>query len=376
MFYAAEQEKRLLAELAILRSEKAGEANLCRYKSVSCIRCCLPHIGGDSHREGSEETRLAPHNADSLAHHDKYSDRYLGPGGIVVKFRNFNPLKDPKIEASQYEDSLPDVGKKEMERRFAERRKLFLEFYDPAQPRQSLPRYMDAAQRNEEYRYTPAASAGLISLFLGGTVPKKPLQKGELPECQLLGFVDGKRTVGCMAHPQAETSQGYDGRDHVGFFHHTGCCRNIGCEASEEFKFLSASALKIFDRTINGMSWYQYSRHATSVLVYYLRGYDHLMQKFDQQGLLDALTLERLAVFTNSLFDNWPLKKPDFSEHHSRESDPVLMNNLDILSTSIPLAERILYLALDTGFLQHRFPIQLQHARSHINKRVEAVRSE
>ena len=237
-----------------------------------------------------------------------------------MKFKNFNPLKDPKIEASQYEDSFPDVGREEMEKRFSERRDLFLDIYDREQPRQSLPQYMKAAQRNEGYTYKPEASTGLVSLFLGGSVPTKHLQKGELPECQLLGFVDGKRTVGCMAHPLAETSQGYDGRDQVGFFNHTDCCRNVGCEASKEFKFLSTSAMKIFDKAVDGMSWYEYSRHATSVLVYYLRSYDHILQRLDERELLDTLTLEQLVEFTNALYDEWPMRKPDWSGVISPES--------------------------------------------------------
>ena len=266
--------------------------------------------------EDSEEKRIALFNRSNLAYHLKYSGRYLGPGNIVMKFKNFNPLKDPKIEASQYEDSFPDVGREEMERRFSERRDLFLDIYDREQPRQSLPQYMKAAQRNEGYKYKPAASTGLVSLFLGGSVPTKHLQKGELPECQLLGFVDGKRTVGCMAHPLAETSQGYDGRDQVGFFNHTGCCRSVGCEASKEFKFLSTSAMKIFDKAVDGMSWYEYSRHATSVLVYYLRSYDHILQRLDERELLDTLTLEQLVEFTNALYDEWPMRKPDWSVRH------------------------------------------------------------
>jgi hypothetical protein len=258
-------------------SGKPTDLSLCRYKNVACVRCCLPHIGGDSY--------LSPGG-------------YLGPGGIVMQF---NPLKDPKIEASQYEDSFPDVGREEMERRFEERRTLFLEIYDAANPRQSLPLYMEAAQRNEGYKYKPAASAGPVSMFLGGSVPANHFQRGELPECQLLGFVDGKGTAGCMAHPLAETSHGYDGRDQVGFFNHTGCCARIGCEASKEFKFLSTSALKIFDKAVDGMSWYRYSRHATSVLVYYLRSYDSLLQRLDASGLLDTFTLEKLVEFTNTL---------------------------------------------------------------------------
>ncbi len=369
MVYSAEQAKRILAEQEIMRSGEATDVSLCQYKNVSCVRCCLPHIGGDSHLEGTEEKRIALFKRSTLAYHLKYSGRYLGPCNIVMKFKNFNPLKDPQIEASQYEDSFPDVGREEMEKRFSERRELFLGIYDREQPRQSLPRYMKAAQRNEGYKYKPEASTGLVSLFLGGSVPTKHLQKGELPECQLLGFVDGERTVGCMAHPLAETSHGYDGRDQVGFFNHTDGCRSVGCEASKEFKFLSTSAMKIFDKAVNGMSWYEYSRHATSVLVYYLRGYDHLLQRLDERELLDTLTLEQLVEFTNALYDEWPMRKADGSVRHPR------MNSLDILSTDIPLAERMMYIVLDTWFLPDHFATQLQQARDHVERRIEALRS-
>jgi hypothetical protein len=369
MVYSAEQAKRILAEQEIRRSGKATDVSLCQYKNVSCVRCCLPHIGGDTHLEGTEEQRIALFKRSTLAYHLKYSGRYLGPRNIVMKFKNFNPLKDPQIEASKYEDSFPDVGREEMERRFSERRDLFLRIYDREQPRQSLPLYMQAAQRNEGYKYKPEASTGLVSLFLGGSVPTKHLQKGELPECKLLGFVDGKRTVGCMAHPLAETSHGYDGRDQVGFFNHTGGCRSAGCEGSKEFKFLSPSAIKIFDKAVNGMSWYEYSRHATSVLVYYLRGYDHLLQRLDARELLDALALEQLVEFTNALYDAWPMRKADGSVC------PPGMNSLDILSTDIPLAERMMYLVLDMCFLPDQFATQLQQARDHVERRIEALRS-
>jgi hypothetical protein len=373
MFYSAEQEKRILAEQEIMRSGEATDVRLCQFKNVSCVRCCLPHIGGDSHMEDSEEKRIALFKRSNLAYRLKYSGRYLGPGNIVMKFRNFNPLQDPKIEASQYEDSFPDVGREEMEKRFAERRDLFLDIYNREQPRQSLPQYMEAAQSNEGYKYKSAANTGPVSLFLGGSVPTKHLQKGDLPECQLLGFVDGKRTVGCMAHPLAETSQGYDGRDQVGFFNHTGCCKNVGCEASKEFKLLSTSAMKIFDKAVEGMSWYEYSRHATSVLVYYLRSYDHIAQRLDEREFLNIVTLERLVEFTNTLYDEWPMRKPDWSHHLSFDSDH--MNSLDILSTDTPLAERMMYLALGTRFLQDHFAAQLQQARDHVEKRIEALRN-
>jgi hypothetical protein len=352
MYYSAEQEKRIHEEQEIMRSGKASDVSLCQYKSVSCVRCCLPHIGGDSHVEESRETQ-----SERLP----LVDRYLGPGQIVMKFKNFNPRKDPRIEASQYEDSFPDVGRDEMERRFSERRRLFLEIYDRARPRQSLPQYMAAAQRNEEYKYKPAANAGPVSQYLGGSVPAEPMQKGELPECQLLGFTDAKRSAGCLAHPLAETSQGYDGRDHVGFFHHSGCCRNVGCEASEEFRFLSTSALKVFDKAVEGMSWYNFSRHATSVLVYYLRSYDHLLQKLDEVHLLDAMTLPQLVHFTNTLYDEWPLRKRECLLDVSAR-----MNSIDLLSTDIPLAERMMYIALDTRFLRDHFAAQLLQARARI----------
>jgi len=503
MFYSAEQANRIHAEQKIMHSEEATDVSLCQYKNVSCVRCCLPHIGGDSHMEDSEEQRIALSKRSSLAYHLKYSGRYLGPGNIVMKFKNFNPLKDPQIEASQYEDSFTDVGREEMERRFSKRRGLFLEIYDREQPRQSLPQYMQAAQRNEGYTYKPVARTGPVSLFLGGSVPTKHVQKGDLPECQLLGFVDQGRRVGCMAHPLAETSQGYDGRDQVGFFNHTDGCRSAGCEASREFKFLSTSAMKIFDKAVRRMSWYEYSRHATSVLVYYLRGYDHLLRRLDERECLDTLTLEQLVEFTNRLYDEWPIRKPDWSARHplnairvpgfprsgvelstassldwftgattggeisastestledvrrhreemttkvplrlqstdkgyrftltfpeaerdidvhlrngnqpvlkgtlvqelwraginreeswpgtdrikgkrlllqnlhhclSHDSDP--MSSLDILSTDIPLAERMMYIVLDTWFLQDHFARQLQQARDHVDRRIEAL---
>jgi len=502
MFYSAEQANRIHAEQKIMHSEEATDASLCQYKNVSCVRCCLPHIGGDSHLEDSEEKRIALSKRSCLAYHLKYSGRFLGPDSIVMKFKNFNPLKDPQIEASQYEDSFPDVGREEMERRFSERRKLFLEIYDREQPRQSLTQYMQAAQSNEGYKYKPVASTGPVSLFLGGSVPTKHVQKGDLPECQLLGFVDQQRRVGCMSHPLAETSQGYDGRDQVGFFNHTGGCRSAGCEAGKEFKFLSPSAMKIFDKAVRRMSWYEYSRHATSVLVYYLRAYDHLLRRLDERECLEMLTLEQLVKFTNRLYDEWPIRKPDWSARHplnairipefprsgvelssfsldwfagtktggersastesalgdvrrsreemttdvplrlqstdkgyrftltfpegehnidvhlrngnrpvlkgtlvqelwraginreeswsgtdrikgkrlllqnlhhglSHDSDP--MSSLDILLTDIPLAERMLYIALDTWFLQDHFATQLQQVRDHVDRRIEAL---
>jgi len=120
--------------------------------------------------------------------------------------------------------------------------------------------------------------------------------------------------------------------------------------------------MKVFDKAIEGMSWYEYSRHATSVLVYYLRSYDHLLQKFDELHLLDAMTLPQLVHFTNTLYDDWPLRKRE-----CLLDDSARMNSLDILSTGIPLAERIMYIALDTWFLRENFAAQLQQSRARMN---------
>lgn len=371
MFLSVEEEKKIQEEQAILRSGKAASVSLCQYKNISCVRCCLPHIGGDSHLEDSAQKRLALFNQDKDAYRLRYANRYLGPRNIVMKFKNFNPLKDPKIEASQYEDSFPDVGKEEMERRFSDRRSLFLNIYDRKQPRQSLPRYMKAAQDREGYTYTYEMNTGLASMYFGGSASAQHAQKGALPECHLLGYVDEQRRVGCMAHPLAESSQGYDGRDQVGFFHHSGCCDSVGCEASKEFPYLSSPARQFFDKAIDGMTWYEFSRHATSVLVYYLRAYDFIVQRLDESELLSSLTLGQVVEFTNALYDEWPLRNQGGSVQHppSAIQEPELpMNSLQILLTDIPLAERILYIALNTRFVEARFASQLQQARNHLKK--------
>jgi hypothetical protein len=314
--------------------------------------------------EDSSEERAALFSKNRSAYNRKYANRYLGPRKLFMKFKNFNPLKDPQIEASQYEDAFQDVGREEMEKRFSQRRRLFLEIYDRGNPAASLQRYEKAAQENEGYGYRPAARTGPVSLFLGGSVPMKPVRRGALPECQLLGLVDGGSRVGCMAHPLAETSFGHDGRNMAGFFHNTHGCSRIGCEASKEFGYLSSSAMKIFDQAVMGLSWYEYSRHATSVLVYYLRGYDHLLQRLDERKLLDRCSLEQLCRFTNRLFDTWPLKRADHDSGH--------LDSLEILSSDIPLSERIIYLALDTCFRKDRFAVQLRQSRDHLEKWIEA----
>ncbi len=368
MWGSAERDARIHLGLEIMRSGSASNVTLCRFENISCVRCCLPHIGGDSHLEDSEKRRLASCGATGPALRIGQTSRYLGPNALVMKFRNVNPLKDPGIEASQYEDSFQDVGREEMERRFTERRRLFLEIFDPVRPRQSLPRYMKEAQQNEGYTYTPAVRTGPASLFLGGSVGTGNQEKGGLPECHLLGFVDGEGTAGCLAHPLAETSHGYDGRDRVGFFHHTGCCANVQCQASVEFRHLSPAAFEVFGRTVRGMSWYEYSRHATSVLVYYLRSYDHVLQNLAARDVLSAWTLEDLVAFTNALFDGWPLRELERKAEPPDRNGSASMDPLEILSADIPLAERILYIALGSRFSRNHFTIGLERARAHIEK--------
>jgi hypothetical protein len=355
MDHPIEKEQRIFTEQALLRSGEAADIGLCQYKTLSCVRCCLPHIGGDTHRDEA--------------------GNWLGPGGIRMKFTNFNPLKDPRIEASHYEDAFSDVGRGEMERRFSQRRQLFLELYDPKRPAASLPAYMNAAQKKEGYRYRHTALSGPASMcagyagYAGGSA--STIQQGELPECHLLGHIDAAGRVGCLAHPLAATSRGHDGRDRVGYFHHSGCCDKVGCEAVREFPYLSPSARKVFDKAVEGMSWYDYSRHATSVLVYYLRSYDHLAVQLDERNLLDTLSLPQLVDLTNALYEKWPLKKPEQAEkaEPGRAAGPIpFMDSLQLLSTGIPLKESILYIALGTGFTPGGFNRQLQHARDYLEQ--------
>jgi hypothetical protein len=346
-----EQEREIEAMEALLRPGPGSGASLCRRGTISCVRCCLPHIGGDSCRD-----------ADGA---------WLGPGGLLLKFENFNPRHDPRIEASGYEDAFADAGKGEMERRFAERRRLFLEIYDPEHPRESLPRYMKASAEAEGYRYRHGANAGPASLHVGGSVPAGPRGRGELPECQLLGFTDERERPGCLAHPLAETSGGHDGRDLAGFFHHTGCCDSVECEAGREFRYLSPAALGVFDRAVTGLSWYGYSRHATSVLVYYLRAFDHLLVRMNEAAVLARLPLRQLASFTNALHDDWPFQRPTAAV--PAQTGMGFMNTLDLLRTPIPLPERILHIALRTGFRADTFGAQLGRAREWIARRMERL---
>ncbi|MBN2339830.1 MAG: hypothetical protein JXP48_14990 [Acidobacteria bacterium] len=346
-----EQEREIEAIEALQRPGPGAAVSLCRHRALSCVRCCLPHIGGDTHR--------APSGA------------WIGPGGLLLRFENFNPRHDPRIEASGYEDAFADVGREEMERRFARRRRLFLEIYDPRRPLESLPRYMKAIAGAEGYRYRHPASSGPASLHVGGSLPAGPRGRGELPECQLLGFTDEGGRPGCLAHPLAETSGGHDGRLLAGFFHHTGCCDCVECEAGREFRYLSPSALGMFDRAVEGLSWYEYSRHATSVLVYYLRAFDHLLVRMNEAAGLGRLPLRQLASFTNALYDDWPFQRPGAAVPGTPGMG--FMNTLDLLRTPIPLPERILYIALRTGFRADTFGAQLGRAREWIMRRMERL---
>jgi hypothetical protein len=55
--------------------------------------------------------------------------------------------------------------------------------------------------------------------------------------------------------------------------------------------------------------------------------------------------------------------------------DSVRMGSLDILSTDIPLAERMMYIALDTWFLRNHIAAQLQQARDHVERHIETLRN-
>ena len=365
IYGSVEHEKRIMDKQSIMRSGTVANVNLCQHGNFSCVRCCLAHIGGDSPVDVFD----VDDSAAGCAEDD--TDRYLGPGGTLMKFRNFNPRTGPRMEASQYEDAFPDVGREEMERRFATRRALFLNLYDRARPEQTLQQYMQMAQKSEGYRYRHEADAGPFSMYIGGTVSARQLQSGELPECHLLGFLDDEKAgVGCMAHHSTAMSRGYDGRDRVGFFHNSGCCESVGCEASREFRYLSAAARKIFDHAIEGMSWYEYSRHATSVLVYYLRGYEYIIQLLENMVHATPPTLSCLVGFTNDLYDNWPLRNPEKTADHGANSSSGRMDSLAILSTDIPLTERIFHIAIGSEFHRENFAVRSSEARAFVKQRI------
>jgi len=52
------------------------------------------------------------------------------------------------------------------------------------------------------------------------------------------------------------------------------------------------------------------------------------------------------------------------------------MSSLDILSTDILLAERMMNIALDTWFLQDHFAMQLQQVRDHVERSIDALHSD
>jgi len=316
MMYTNEQAEKIKRHLKELHSSEENDVSLCQYNGSSCVRCCLPHIGGDSTHELSKDERTKLFNKDNLAYRIRYENRYVGPKGILMKFNNFHPIKEPGFEVSHYEDSFEDEGQEEIEKNFSRRRKLFLKMFNPKEPDSSIAKYERKTKKEEGYRYKPSEGESLATLFFGGSIPQKNCGKGEAAECHLLGFLDEeKKEAGCLAHPFAPNTQGYDGRDKAGFFHNDSCSR-CSCTWSEEFRYLSDSARKVFERATNGMSWYDHSRHGTAVLVAYLRSYDNIIQMIDKKGKLDKMSLENLVEFTNNIFDNWPLKEHKWSIRH------------------------------------------------------------
>lgn len=297
MLYSAEQVEHIKEMKKALHASEPKGISLCQYNGVSCVRCCLPHIGGDSIREEVLEGEKQSVNY----------DRYLGPGEILMKFNNFHPMSPPEFEISHYEDSFEDAGKEENEMRFARRRELFFEVFDPQKPEVTLASYVNQIQAEEGYCHDPESDSAeaLFHVYFPGSIDTKG-KGGELPECHLLGFIDDQ-TVGCLGHPAAEHMQGFDARQDFGFFK-TDSCVKCSCDWSEEFQYLSDSALKVFDKAIEGMSWYDYSRHGTAVLVAYLRSYDHIMQKLDEKDLLEDISLQQIAELTNNLYENFSEK--------------------------------------------------------------------
>jgi hypothetical protein len=305
MFYSEEEARKIDKEIEIIHTSEKRELSLCQYNSLSCVRCCLPHIGGDYPKGISIEETYKLINNDKKKWFGELLNQYIGPNGIKLKFSNIHPLVSPGIVASHYENSFEDVGKKEMEKRFKRRRELFITKYNPKNARKTLENYMSAIKKEEKYSFKHDINSGFFTMFFGGD---NHVEKDHLPECQLLANVGDKK--GCLAHPQAPESKGVDGREIAGFFKKTDSCTRANCGWSEEFKYLSDSALKVFDKAIEGMSWYEYSRHSTAVMVAYLRVYDFLFEQMDAQGKLENKSLDELIKFTNELANNWEFKKP------------------------------------------------------------------
>jgi len=229
MIYTKEEMENHKKTLDMLHSTKTSGFSLCQYKNLSCVRCCMPHIGGDSHMEDSADARLKLFNENYSAYYQRYGDRYVGPNGAIMKFVNFHPFKQPNFEVSHYEDSFKDAGREEMEKRFSRRRELFLEMFDIKKPKESLRKYAAKIHHEEGYNYKPEPFRSFGALILGGSVHIPKNEKGKLPECHLLAFLDENKKAGCLAHPLAETSKNLIGLKEVFSYFaisHTSCMRN------------------------------------------------------------------------------------------------------------------------------------------------------
>ncbi len=320
MFYSEEEAQKKDKEINIIHTSEKRELSLCQYNSLSCVRCCLPHIGGDYPHGINDKELYTILNNDKKKWRTEFENQYVGPKGIRLKFVNIHPLVSPGMVASHYENSFEDIGKEEMEKRFKKRREVFLKKYNPKNANKTLESYMNAIKKEEKYSFKKEdIGSGLFTLFFGGDNHVDPKH---LPECQLLANVGDKK--GCLAHPLAPESQGIDGRELVGFFKKTDSCTKASCNWTEEFKYLSDSALKVFDKAIQGMSWYEYSRHSTAVMVAYLRVYDFIFEKMDTQGKLENKSLEELTQFTNEVSNKWKFSKP--SGPYKSENGPIEEN--------------------------------------------------
>ena len=121
------------------------------------------------------------------------------------------------------------------------------------------------------------------------------------------------------------------------------------------------------------MSWYEYSRHATSVLVYYLRGYEYIIQLLKDVGRADIPTLSRLVEFTNELYDNWPLRNHEKVADDEANPDSDQMDSLEILSIDIPLTERMFHIAIGSELCRDSFAARLNEARTFVKQRVASL---
>ena len=295
MFYSQDQVEAMEQYEKQLHDLSNNGASLCQFKGRSCVRCCMPHIGGDSH--------LFDHDADNRSN-NVY--RYLGPDGLLMQFNNFLVRGNPSFSVSKHEDSFEDVGKEEMERRFRERTQLFQEIFDPEDPLKSLQEYEEKIKEISGYSYksTKENMAGqMAAMFCGGSVRFD--EKAALPECFLLGVLSDEKSIGCLGHPKA--NNGFEGRKEAGYFRNSSCS-GCSCTISKEFGYLSDVALEIFDNATKNMSWYEYSRHSTAVLVSYLRAYDYLLQKMAEKIDVVSLPLSELTLLINRFYDQWSFR--------------------------------------------------------------------